>query len=326
MRRFFTPALLFRQPIRTLFQAPRPKENRGFNPENQNHLAKAIAEASIKQSNPTKSKYDKDSFLEKYSQAEPLLNICTRYGINDDSIMSAIEEYPEIMRFDLSDVSSVISQLQTLGFHENAISTIISQYPHILQYKPEDIAATIDAYRKNHLGERFIIKLFISYPLLFSLSNEEIKIRLPRINYLMEHKINRMTNVLLRNPSLMSCDWKQVEKNYMYLHRTMRVLAKDISRSQALTKPLSHIKLRHTFLDRCGRFIRHGLKDDQRGFNTHKNPSLHDIVDTNDDEFARLVAKVGPAEYYVFKELMHYEDELEDEDNDLNSSSDFDTP
>ncbi|XP_065207814.1 transcription termination factor 4, mitochondrial-like [Planococcus citri] len=330
MRRFFTPLQLLKQHSSRGVAQAQPtnlKKIPKFNPQNQNHLAQAIAEASMNQNKFMRKEYDRETFVKQFPRATAILNICKSYELNEESIMGAIERNPDVLDFDLSNISVILHQFQQLGFGRNAVSTIISQYPHVLQYKENDLSNTMDAYRKKHFGERFIIKLLVSYPLLFSLSDEEIMNRLSRINYLMQNRISRTTNLLLRNPSLMCCDWKEVEEKYEYLYKTMRVVEKDISRSQALTLPLSHTILRHTFLDRAGVYVRPTLKDEKKGLIDRKNPSLADIVDTNDAEFARRVAKVSVAEFEVFKTLMHYEDELEndeDDDSELNLSSEFD--
>lgn len=333
MRRFFSPVLLLKQCTRGVAQtqSKNPKVIPEFNPQNQNHLAKAIAEASMRESKYVKLKFDRETFSKEFPAATPILNICKSYELNENCIMSAIERNPEVLGFDHSNISSIIHQFQQHGFNNDSISTIISQYPHVLQYEVNDLANTIDTYRKKHFGERFIRKLLISYPLLLSLSDREIENRLSRINYLMQNRISRTTNLLLRNPSLMCCNWKEVEQRYNYLYKTMRVVEKDISRSQALTLPISHIMLRHTFLDRAGVYVRPSIKEEAKGLDVHQNPSLSDIVDTNDEEFARRVAKVSPAEFEVFKTLMHYEDELESYEDDehdeseLNLSSNFDS-
>lgn len=245
--------------------------------------------------------------LKNYPAAEKILAATANIGFPEPVICAMIIANPKISTFDPERVSSNLSQLLNLQFRVSEIKSMIRRYPDLLQYEGYDIFDTVEAWRKASLSERFLCELFTMHPLFFSIPNEEAVRRLNRINYFMMKKINRVKSLLERNPSIMDGDWDRVEENFNYFYKTMRITEKDISRSKGLSLPLAFIKLRHTFLERCGEYIRPKMKE-TAGFNARKNPYLSEIVDTSDEVFALNVAKVSVDEYLVFKELMKNED------------------
>lgn len=246
-------------------------------------------------------------FHGKRPGSEALLNACKSHQLDVKELIDKIWEIPEIANFDVAVVTKNIEELFQLGFDAEGISTIISKYPYLMNYEANQIINTFEMWRSCYLHERFLRELFIQDPWLFSVCDLQVKQRLTRIHYLMEHKINRITSILLLNPSLLTVDWDCVEENFKYIMKTMRILEKEISRSTALIVPMTHLKLRHCFLEKCGVYVRPSLKDDA-GFIPHKNPILSDIVDTSDHFFAVRVARVSLDEYEVYKKLYSYED------------------
>ncbi|KAK7582511.1 hypothetical protein V9T40_013956 [Parthenolecanium corni] len=245
--------------------------------------------------------------LENYPAAGRLLAVAENIRFPEPVICSMIFANPKITSFNPERVSSNLSQLMNLGFHVNEIKSIVRRYPDILEYEGHDIFDTIEAWRTASLSERFICELFSMHPLLFSIPNDEAVRRLERINYLMVQKINRVKSVIEKNVAIMDGDWNRVEENFEYFYKTMRVTEKDISHSRGLSLPLDFIQLRHTFLEKCGEYIRPKIKE-EKGFSDRKNPSLSAILDTSDEVFAVNVAKVSPDEYHVYKALMKRDD------------------
>lgn len=250
-------------------------------------------------------------FHGKRPGSEALLNVCKSFQLDVIELLDKIWEKPEIANFNVAVVSKNIEQLFELGFDAEGISRIITEYPYLMNYEANQIINTFEVWRSCSLHEGFLRELFIQDPWLFSVCDLQAKQRLTRIHYLMEHKINRITSILLLNPSLLTHNWDSVEANFEYVMKTMRILEKEISRSTALIVPMTHLKLRHHFLEKCGVYVRPNLKDNI-GFIPHKNPTLSDIVDTSDHVFAVHVAKVSLDEYEVYKKLYSNQDDAEE--------------
>lgn len=260
-----------------------------------------------------------ESLYRNFPNAEGFLDLCRKFNLDERILAKTIEHIPQITTFEPSKISNNIQQFLDLGFESVGIATIIQNYPLILDYEPNQIIETFEAWRSGYLYERFLRKLFIEHSWLLSANNEEVKVRLNRIFYLMHHKINRVTSLLLTSPTIMLGDWKEVEDKFMYCLKEMRYLEKEISRSTALAQSMSRIKLRHIFLERVGIYVRPGIKD-MAGMNPHENPPLAEIVDPDDKEFAVNTAKVSFEEYSVFLKLMRYDE------NDVIRDSDEEKP
>lgn len=266
---------------------------------------------TIRRINPApriiKFKSNSQALISKYPASEQILTAAEKVGFPRSVITALIFTNPRIVTFNPDRVSSNLSQLLKLGFGIDEIKSMVRRYPDLLEYEGYDIFDTVEAWRTVSLSERFLIELFTRHPLFFSIPNDEAVTRLNRINYLMMKKINRVKSLLEKNAAIMDGDWNRVEENFTYFYKTMRVSEKDISRSRGLSLPLSFIKLRHSFLEKCGEYIRPKLKE-EKGFNTRLNPPLYRILDTPDDVFATNVAKVSFDEYLVYKKLMKYEE------------------
>lgn len=91
-----------------------------------------------------------------------------------------------------------------------------------------------------------------------------------------------------------------------YFDKNMRVDVTDVTKSTAFAHDLRTIETRHVFLERLGLYKKRSLKADP--LEQSKNPRMHRIMDTTDDEFAEKVCSVTIDEFEVFKVL--YEKEM----------------
>lgn len=289
---------------------------------------------NYRRSAPSISKTAKmvDEFLTTNRRIQPFVDEVTKLGISEYQIVAALIKIPDLTNFDLMAAASCLSALHESGFTSESILSMMTNYPELLHLNHRDIQNTMETWRSCHLGEKFQLRLFTDYPQLLNLDNELIKSRIHLVKHYMDGRLSRVTDLLLNSPEVLYANWYQTEYKLNYLMIKMGVNEKQIAESKALSHPISHIKLRHSFLDKTGVYKTPNPKKN-KGFSPHKNPPLRRIVDTDDYTFAINVARLTLDEYesykqifanYIEEEKETFDDESDSENEEDNSESDPD--
>uniref|UniRef100_A0AC34QPC5 Mitochondrial transcription termination factor n=1 Tax=Panagrolaimus sp. JU765 TaxID=591449 RepID=A0AC34QPC5_9BILA len=112
---------------------------------------------------------------------------------------------------------------------------------------------------------------------------------------------NHLKKVLTLNPQILLMNFDELEEKYEYIYYQMRIEPEELTLSSNWPNlSLLEIMDRHTFLSKTGQY---SLPDPKRPQLKLENPSISLILDSDDDIFARQVAKVSSEEWKIYKEL-----------------------
>jgi len=240
---------------------------------------------------------------------------------------NAILKSPEILKATLGEMESIINLFLQYGYDHGRILKMIILYPGLLKLHKDDIESMMELFKKCHVGERFLMSFFGRSPRIFTLDEDKIYQRFAHMSHILGNKLNRVQNLLMICPEVLYIKWEDLQSRLEYVLITMGCTEKELSRSRALAHTIDHLKIRHTFVEKSGVFIKR-KPDERPGFSQHMNPLLARIVDTHDDEFAANVAGVSPDEYEVYTRLMKYDEDYDpissDDESDILYSDDED--
>lgn len=225
-------------------------------------------------------------------------------GIDEETLNEAIHKEPRLLDVHLSLWESSLKALRDCGFSGKECLNMFIAAPSLLKTKPDVILSCMKNWRTTALGDNKLISLFTSCPLLLFVELREIRRRIPVLKSLSSQK--HSLELLRRYPDLMFVDWSDFLAKVNYVEEVMKINRSDISKCDLLSCSLLELKTRHVFLERTGNYVPKNPKVAEHL--QRQNPSLRQIVDSDDIEFATKVAGLTVEEFEVFREL--YKEEL----------------
>lgn len=189
---------------------------------------------------------------------------------------------------------------------------IINKHPRILTTSPALLCNNLEIWRASQFGERYVQILVTEHPHLLDMRVEnrfEEQRILERLQYLKDY-VQTKKNVwrlLVCSPNVAVDRISEVEEKRKFFEEVMKVEHTEVVKTTAFSHTLYKIRLRHEFLVRLGMYKPKSPKADPTLKGT--NPSLYQIVDTNDKRFATKVALVSLEEFEVFQEVYKREED-----------------
>lgn len=205
-----------------------------------------------------------------------------------------------------------ISLFRDQGFDSSSYLRIINKHPRILTTPPAMLCNNLELWRASQFGERYVQILVTEHPHLLDMKVEnqhaEQKI-LERLMYLKDyvHTKKNVWRLLVCSPNVVVDKIADVEEKRKFFEEVMKVEHTEVVKTAAFSHTMFEIRLRHEFLVRLGMYRTKSAKADPTLKST--NPSLYQILDTNDKRFATKVALVSLEEFEVFQDLFKREED-----------------
>lgn len=143
-------------------------------------------------------------------------------------------------------------------------------------------------------------------------------------------------SLLLSNPAILTDPWEETKRKIDFVYETMGIRSREILKSRVFERSLLHIMTRHQFAERAG-FYRKPTKHEVEAVEAKRpaaceagNKSLHELVDSDDESFARSIGGLTLDEYQTFATMMaaEYKEDLlsseTDDDSDVSDDDDKD--
>lgn len=225
-------------------------------------------------------------------------------------MQSLLKNNPDLQTYPEDTLRRSIDLFRNQGFTSDSYLRIINKYPNILKTPAAALCNNLELWRASQFGERYVQILITEHPHLLDIKVEnrhaEQKI-LERLLYLKDY-VQTKKNVwrlLVCSPNVVVDKITDLEEKRTFFEQVMKVEHTEVVKTTAFSHSMFKIKLRHEFLTRLGMYKPKSPKADPTLKST--NPSLYQIVDTNDKRFATKVALVSLEEFEVFEEVFKRE-------------------
>merc|ERR1711970_1321153 len=96
------------------------------------------------------------------------------------------------------------------------------------------------------------------FPQIFSDHSHEMLERFETLKLIFPKK--GLVSLIILCPNLLVEDMGEINAKIAYINEEMGLEQTDMVRCYALSYPLEHIQLRHTFVDRCGKYVYPGVR------------------------------------------------------------------
>uniref|UniRef100_A0A0A9ZHL6 mTERF domain-containing protein 2 n=1 Tax=Lygus hesperus TaxID=30085 RepID=A0A0A9ZHL6_LYGHE len=205
----------------------------------------------------------------------------------------------------------IVEWLRNNGFPEDACSQISAKLPssHLDLNK---LNRTMSHWGACQFGHDRLVHLLTENPDLLLVDHQRIMSCFTFLSK--DFTQNYVYKLLLNCPQVLFEKHSEILSKLDFLNKQLGIPNSEIVTSSSLGHPLEHMRTRYEFLKRCGLY-----KPGSEGVK-RTNPSLSDMFDTPDEQFAKQVARLSPLEFDVFTQL--YALEIEDEDDLSDSDSD----
>lgn len=229
------------------------------------------------------------------------VNICQR---NSSNFVNHLPNSKSIEK-----ISSIFSDY---GFNHGQINGILRSPEFHLSYSTEDILSNLNIWLSFDVNDKLFTVLSAN-PELLTLNPEYVNFRVKELMTLFTKKdINKL---LVTCPCVMTDDFSTIYDKVQYIVHMMGVEQKSIVKSRALQHDLHHIKCRHNFMIRAGRYVINKKSAKNR------NAPLHKIFSRNMKTFLKLT-RLTEEEYNAFclcytEELLNQEDSDDETDSEM---------
>lgn len=210
----------------------------------------------------------------------------------------------------LPGFTTVYTELLQYGFLNEDIIEMIRKCPKLLTLKKAMLLSQVESLRKLGLTQSPIEVIIKKMPQILL---EDIKSVNSSYQILKGYfKTEEVNEICTRAPELLFADPKEIDQKISYAKSEMYVSNRSLINSGYFSHTMEHIKTRHIFLIRADFFKL--IKKSKGQVNT--NPLLRDIVDTTDEEFAKMFGNMTAKDYQTFKKLLKKETEWQEDDLD----------
>ena len=239
-----------------------------------------------------------ESLLRLY--ISPLLSLTCK----PQDILLLLSTRPDLLNIPTDKWNKGLRFLTDCGFHKEYLLMVVSSYRNVFSAEGSKVVtASIESLRNLGFRERAIQKLLANNPEIFTIPKRELRVRIDDLQMLF--KTIDVIRLVLRSPNVLTDSWKDIEDKYFYVGEQMGIGTKEMMKSSVFQHSLTHIRNRHLFLERAGLYE----KPDKHGATLNVNPSLRHIVDTADNVFAMIHAKMDTEDYHIFAKMMEVEDQ-----------------
>ncbi|CAN7998401.1 unnamed protein product [Ixodes pacificus] len=235
----------------------------------------------------------------QHEDADTLTSILSRVK------RDVVKEIPHFEHTSGRSFERVITILHQNGFHDCAIVNVITGAPRIVELS-DSLSDILAYWRSLFLKEDAFFDVIASVPDLLYLKPSAVEERKAQLFTVFPQK--DIFRLLAECPDAYTDDWDSIMAKINYVVHTMGISQGEVAKGDILAYSLLHIKTRHQFLLRCGKYRTPKPKE-----RITKNPSLHKIVKTPVENFVRF-AGLTMEEYEVFEKLMELEADREDEE------------
>ncbi|CAN7986562.1 unnamed protein product [Ixodes hexagonus] len=216
-----------------------------------------------------------------------------------------LKELPNFQQTSERLFDRVISTLHQNGFHDSAIVDVITGAPRIVELC-DSLNDVLAYWRSLFLKEDVFFDVIASVPELLYMKPSAVEQRRAQLFTIFPRK--DIFRLLEQCPNAYTDDWDTIVAKISYIAHTMGISQGEVAKGDILAYTLLHIKTRHQFLLRCGKYRTPKPKEI-----ITKNPSLHKIVKPPVESFVRF-SGLSMEEYEVFEKLMELEAERGDEE------------
>jgi len=260
-----------------------------------------------------------------------IIELLLSFHYHKNHISRKLSENTVLLKFPVSRWKETISGLQSYGF----------KGPHFLPLLA-GCHALLHGTAWNNLQEMLAFLHSLSIPCqkrfqviarnpTLLLSNDTRPVLQNYSNLLKFYTKTEAQTLVTKSPSVLTDPVEETNDKINYVHYQMGIRSQEIVRSQVFQYALSHIITRHQFAERAGVYKmpdKHEIAAKEMNLQTVQasfNPSLSDLVDTSNAEFAQSFCCMTVAEYKAFVEMMTEELHEESEDETDSDLSDSDT-
>lgn len=222
-------------------------------------------------------------------------------------IDEAIAAQPELKKFHLPQLHAVFDTLVVnQGFSKSQFRNIITGFPAIVQRNPTKVVDSLECWRTTQFGDKNLFQLIDEHPQLLNFCNENhLRTKIAHLRQYASTR-NNVWRMFMYSPNVLTDSTDVIDEKIKYFDENMRADMTDVTKSTAFARDLDWIETRHVFLVRLGLYRKRSLKADP--LEPNKNPRMHRIMDSSDEQFAAKVCTVSLEEFETFKLL--YEREI----------------
>lgn len=261
---------------------------------------------------PTSSSFDS-------TDTNQILEVIRKYGVTNDDTLRKVINLPLLSRGGPDAWHTLLDSMLKFGCSPTSVVYMALKYPKILKMPPERLQNAWTNWLGCFHQNDPVRNLIISYPMLLSLNKHEIDSKFSHLRAVIGSN-KFVAALLMKSPQIMFQRLSDLQKVSDYISEEMIVRnAADYYKSVALGCTFEEILTRHIFLVRCGKYRTPDLKQNEKI--PTGNPSLSEMYDTSEEEFATKIAGLTLEEFVVFQAM--FETELkEKEDSSQETESD----
>lgn len=254
------------------------------------------------------------------SDHDSVVTIFRKYGVDNKNLFQKVAKMPVLSSGGSHAWDDLLKTLVSFGFSSPSVISMALKHPRLLKMSSEKLTSRWVHWVQCFHNKKTAEELLSTYPMFFSLNKNEVELRYRQLRAVIGSN-KFVALLLLKCPQIMYQSIDELKNVSDYISVTMVVRnAADYYKSSALGCTLEEIKTRHVFLERCGKYRTPNLKQSEKV--PTNNPSLSDIYDTPEDEFAIKIAGVTLEEFIVFQTM--FEKELKKDTTESGSDSDSD--
>lgn len=241
-------------------------------------------------------------------------------GVKNPKLLKDIENIPVLSSGGPDAWKNVIISLEKFGVNIETVAKIVVRNPVLLQLTPQRISFAWTIWLDCCHERELVQSLITLYPEFLNLKRDHVHERFDHLKAV-TGSTKFTVDVLKRSPQIMYRSMSELQKVSDYLSEVMVVRnASEYYKSAALGVTFKELATRHVFLERCGKYRTPKLKQSETI--PTGNPTLTQIYDTTDKEFATKVAGLTLEEFVVFQSMFETEMDVEETDSDSGSDSD----
>jgi len=245
---------------------------------------------------------------------EHLCNLAKQLDVQNTALAKVINNHQEKLRlYTESQWLVLFDYLSQYDIKKSELLEMVDSNPDILSINRQNLHNSMCAWTNFRFDDKKLRQLLIAQPSCLLLDNKQILSRIPKLLAFVGNKHNRLLELMSYSPNVLFDNWKHLESKLDYILMDMELRPTQFVTTSAMSSTLFDIKCRHNFLVKLGLYKKRKTKDIPN--ETTGNPSLKNIIETTDKQFAINVAGVTAEEFFVFKKL--FKKQLDEDNEDI---------
>jgi len=249
-----------------------------------------------------------------------IIKLLLSFHYHKNHIVRGLSENPVLLKFPIGRWKETISALQLSGFKEPHFLPLLVGCDGLLHGTAWDNLNEMLIFLHSLQLPRYkTVQIIARNPLLL-LSNDTRPIMNRYSNLLKVFTKTEAQLLIVKNPLLLTDPVEETNRKINYLYMKMGIRSQEITQSQVFQHELARIITRHRFVERAGVYKmpdKHDMAAKEMNLQaviSSANPSLADLVDTNNGTFTTSFCSMTEAEYKAFEAMMI--EELQEETDD----------